>query len=83
MLTSIASLALVIGILLAVLWWLRRLAPRAGAGRHIQVIESVALGPGQSLHLVKLAGRGLLVAANRDRCDLICELDELPPEEPV
>lgn len=78
MLTSIASLALVIGMLAGVLWWLRRLAPRAGTGRHLRVIESVPLGPGQSLHLVELAGRGLLVASSRDRCELLCEMDTLP-----
>lgn len=83
MLASIASLGLVIGMLAGVLWWLRRLAPRAGGGRHIRVIESVALGPGQSLYLVRLADRGLLVAASRDRCELLCELDSLPVEEGV
>ena len=83
MLASIASLALVIGMLAGVLWWLRRLAPRAGAGKHIRVIESVPLGPGQSLYLVRLADRGLLVAASRDRCELLCELDSLPAEEGV
>lgn len=83
MLASIASLVLVIGMLAGVLWWLRRLAPRAGAGKHIRVVESVPLGPGQSLHLVRLADRGLLLAASRDRCELLCELDSLPVEEGV
>ena len=81
MFASIASLALVIGMLAGVLWWLRRLAPRAGAGRHLRVIESVSLGPGQSLHLLRLADRGLLVASSRDRCELLCELDTLPADE--
>ena len=83
MLASIASLVLVIGMLAGVLWWLRRLAPRVGGGKHIRVIESVPLGPGQSLYLVRLADRGLLVAASRDRCELLCELDSLPVEEGV
>jgi len=83
LLTSIASLALVVAMLAGVLWWLRRLAPRAGAGKHIRVVESVPLGPGQTLHLVRLADRGLVVAATRDRCELLCELDAAPAEEAV
>ncbi len=47
------------------------------------MIESVALGPGQALHLVRLAGRGLLVAATRERCELLCELEAPPPELPA
>jgi flagellar biosynthetic protein FliO len=76
----VASLVLVIGLLGGVLWWLRRLAPRAGAGRYIRVVESVPLGQAQSLHLVRVADRGLLVASSRDRCELVCELESIPSD---
>lgn len=83
MLTSIASLALVLVTLAGVLWWVRRLAPRAGVGRYIRVVESVTLGPGQTLHLVRVANRSLVVASSRERCDLVCEMEALPDVEPA
>jgi flagellar biosynthetic protein FliO len=79
-LTSALSLALVLAILAGLLWWVRRSNPLApGLARRLQIVETVALGPAHRLHLVRLAGRALLVAASRDRCELLCELEELPP----
>ena len=85
--TSIAPLLLVLAMLAGLLWWLRWTAGaqmRRGraSGRHIQVIETVELGPGRCLHLVELGGRGLLVASTSQRCDLLCELDSIPAEKP-
>jgi len=88
MLASVASLFVVLALLAGLLWWLRRLTPQARGGRHLRVVESVTLGPGQALHLVRLGARGLVVATSRERCELVAELDELhalpeqaPPEE--
>ena len=81
MLGSIASVALVLGLLAGLLWWLRRVAGGGGAaGRHIRVIETVSLGPNRSLHLVKVGGRGLLIASSPEHCGLISELAEFPEE---
>lgn len=79
MLSTAVSLTLALALLAGLLWWLRRMAA-AGLGRqrHIHVIETVHLGPGKCLHLVELAGRGLLVAATAQRCELLCELENLP-----
>ena len=81
---SVLPLVVVLGMLAGLLWWARRLAGRApGGGRHIQVIETVALGPGRSLHLVRLADRALLLACSAKGCELICELEQLPGEPPA
>ena len=82
MLASVVSLALVLGMLAALLWWLRRVSQRgAGPGRHIRVIETVAVGRDQYLHLVRLADRGLLIASGPRGAELICELETLPAQE--
>lgn len=81
---TVAPLVLVLGTLVALLWWLRRASGRGPAsGRHIQVVESISLGPGQSLHLVKLGDRGLLVASTAQRCDLVCEIENVPEPAPA
>lgn len=82
LLAAIAPLAMVFGGLGALLWWLRRAAARSGgSGRYIQLVETVELAPGRSLHLVALGGRGLVVASTAQRCELVCELDSLPDEK--
>lgn len=84
LLASVAPLALVLGLLMAVLWWLRRATARGGGGgRYIQVLETVDLAPGRSLHLVALGGRGLVVASTAQRCELLCELEALPAGKPA
>ncbi|HYM10973.1 MAG TPA: flagellar biosynthetic protein FliO [Bryobacterales bacterium] len=91
MLTSLLSLGLVLGTLVALLWWVRRMAGRGGAmagagsaaGRHLRVIETVDLAPGRSLHLIELGGRGLVVASTPQSCELICELEAVPIEQPA
>lgn len=81
LLAAVAPLAIVFGGLGALVWWLRRAAGRNGAsGRYIQLVETVELAPGRSLHLVALGGRGLVVASTAQRCELVCELDTLPEE---
>jgi hypothetical protein len=57
------------------LWWMRRrgfAAPvRARAGRRIEVMERLALGPQHSLHLVRWDGASLLVACSPAGCTLL------------
>ncbi len=84
LLAAVAPLALVLGLLMALLWWLRRATARsAPGGRYIQVLETVDLAPGRSLHLVALSGRGLVVASTAQRCELLCELETLPAAKPA
>ncbi len=75
---SVISLALVLGMLAGLLWWLRRMAARSSSGRYVQVIETVALGPHQSLHLVRLGNRTLLLASTPQRCELLSEMEGEP-----
>ena len=84
MLTSLISLALLLAVLGALVWWVRRASPLgARQGRHLEIVETVALGPSHSLHLLRLGERVLLLAASRERCELISELESLPPEAPA
>lgn len=50
--------------------WLRRRTPRAGA-RRLAAVERLALSPHHSLHLVRLAGRGLLIGVSPAGCALL------------
>jgi len=68
----IREMAAVGGVLLllgAVLWWLRRrgvaqYGARGGRARSLQVVERAVLAPQHSVHLVRLASRGLLVGVS-------------------
>ena len=82
MLSAVAPMALVLGLLGGLLWWLRRMArAKQSSGRHLRVIETVELAPGRSLHLIEVGGRGLVVASSAQRCELVAELDSLPRED--
>jgi flagellar biogenesis protein FliO len=72
------SVVLVLALLGCTLWWLRRkgmaqLAFRTPAGKRksIQVIERLALTPHHSLHLVKVSGRMMLIAASPAGCSIL------------
>jgi flagellar biosynthetic protein FliO len=75
-LRQVAAVALVLGLLAALLWRIRRggfatlVAVRPGV-RRIQAVERVALGPSQSLHLIRVGDRGLLVASSPSGCALL------------
>ena len=69
----------VLGLLGAVLWWLRRRGmaqfafktPGGGKRRSIQVIERMSLTPQHSLHLVRVANRTMLIAASPSGCSIL------------
>ena len=72
------AMCLVLGLLGAALWWLRRkgLAKFSHPGfgkseRKMQLVEKLALSPGHSLHLVRVGGRMLLVASSPGGCALL------------
>lgn len=78
------SVVFVLGLLGAALWWLRRRGmaqfafrpPGAAKRRSIQVIERMALTPQHSLHLVRVAGRTMLIAASPAGCSILEGLPE-------
>ena len=90
---DLAAVLLVLGLLAATLWALRRAggvgwraAGRARCRGRLEVVERVPLGPQHALHLVRLGGRGLLVASHPAGCTLIesapwPECVPVPPRE--
>jgi len=89
---QILSVTAVLLLLAAALWWLRRrglvrYGSRGHAPRTLQTVERVALGPQHSLHLVRLAGRGLLVGVSPGGCAVLesfdwGNLESRPAEKP-
>ena len=80
----IQQFSAVVGVLLLLagtLWWLRGrgfAVPklRAGGGRRkLESIDRLVLAPQQSLHLVRLGNKVLLVAASPAGCSLVTSLD--------
>jgi len=74
---QMAAVGLVLLLLGASLWLLRRrgisgisLAGRT-ARRRLECLERMALGPQHTLHLVRVDGRELLVAASPSGCTLL------------
>jgi flagellar biosynthetic protein FliO len=76
-LQQVAAVGGVLSLLVGTLWWLRRRGyavstlSRRGAVRHLKCVERVALGPQQSLHLLRLGDRALLVASSPTGCTLL------------
>jgi len=70
-----AKVALVLVLLSGALWWLRRsgLAQwrRTRPGQMMEVIESRTLGPGHTLHLVRVADRAMALATHGAGCTLL------------
>ena len=76
---QVSAVMLVFALLGAALWTLRRggrlrlpggMRP-AGRGRALESVERLALGPQHSLHLVRLAGRALLVGTSPTGCAVL------------
>lgn len=73
------SVLLVLALLGATLWWLRRKGmayfafktPGGGRRKSIQVIERMALTPQHSLHLVKVEHKTMLIAASPAGCSIL------------
>ena len=73
---QVFAVSAVLLLLAASLWWLRRKGiVRQGSGgsrKHaLQAVERLMLGPQHSLHLVRLAGRGLLVGTSPAGCAVL------------
>ena len=73
-LRQFTAMGLTLLLLAGLLWWLRRkgLAQwRARPGRVLEVIESRALAPGHTLHLVRVGDRALALATHSGGCTLL------------
>ena len=74
---QMAAVGAVLALLAATLWWLRRRGlagvafPARRAGRRLESLERLALGPQHVLHLVRFQDRALLVAASPGGCVLL------------
>ena len=79
MISQLLGVTFVLGLLAALLWWLRRRGMaqfgasrlhlgRSGRGRLLEVVESRMLAPGHALHLVRVAGRGVLLETHAAGC---------------
>ena len=79
LLQQFAPVGAVIALLAACLWWLRRrgiaavLRPRRRAGRRLQSVERLPLGPQHTLHLVRMGERALIVGCSPAGCALLAE----------
>jgi flagellar biogenesis protein FliO len=74
------AIALTLALVAASLWWLQRksgvqwnAAPfrRARSGKMMEVIESRALCPGHTLHVVRIADRVMALATHSGGCTLL------------
>ena len=90
MLSSLPALIFVFGLLGGALFLLRRWGRAATKGHHLEIVETLALGPGKSLSVVAVGRRSFLLAATNDRISLVSELEtndlkaaaELPETNP-
>jgi flagellar protein FliO/FliZ len=79
------AVSAVLSLLAGTLWWLRRrglarYGSRSTRKRALQVVERLTLGPQHSLHLVRLAGRGLLVGTSPAGCAVLESFEWTNPE---
>ena len=75
-------LVVVWGAVMAMRWYVRRTGGVTGGGddgRQLQVLETRALGPNRSLHLVRLGGRAVLLGVTPERINQLLEIDD--PDE--
>jgi flagellar biosynthetic protein FliO len=75
---QLAAVAAVLAVLVASAWWLRRrglaapiLPGRGTRGRRLESVERLPLGPQQTLHLIRVGERALLVASYPSGCVLL------------
>jgi len=75
------KLALVVGLIYVVLaglrWLQRRTASSSSNGAAIRVLESTGLAPGQTLHLVVVGEKTLLIGATDQQLSILAELADI------
>lgn len=70
----LVSLGLVLGLIFALAWFVRR-RPRVAGQRHIDVVERLSLGQKDQLVLVKVAGQSLLLGVSPAGIQMLQALD--------
>ncbi len=75
-LSMLASFALVLALLGATLWVLRRMGGRGARtqGRRLAIVESIWLGPRQRLALVRVDNHELLISVSQQQINLLSNL---------
>jgi flagellar biogenesis protein FliO len=74
---EIAAVTVVLGLLCALLWRLRRrgfagiLTTGRPRSRQLECVERLALGPQHTIHLIRIGSRGLLVTSSPSGCALM------------
>ncbi|MCA9846891.1 MAG: flagellar biosynthetic protein FliO, partial [Dehalococcoidia bacterium] len=73
--------AVIWGAVYAMRWYVRRMNRGGGRGslRALEVLETHALGPNRTLHLVRLGDRAVLVGATQERITQLLTVDD--PDE--
>lgn len=77
---QLTAAAAVLILLAATRWWLRRrglgslIIPRKGGGSSLESIARLPLGPQQTLHLVRVGERVVLLASGPSGCALLQNL---------
>jgi flagellar biosynthetic protein FliO len=77
---ELAAVGGVLALLAATLWWLRRrgfaaiLPRKRSAGRRLECLERLSLGPQHTLHLVRVGDTALLLASTPAGCALVQSL---------
>jgi flagellar biosynthetic protein FliO len=81
MIDQLAAVLVVLGLTAGAAWWLRRRGVlqaalrRPAVGKRLEGMERLTLGPQQTLHLVRMGQRALLVAATPSGCALLDSVD--------
>jgi len=75
--SGLGALTLVLVLIVAVYWLVRRYLPAARAGDSgvLRVVARTGLTPKQSLMLIRLPRRFVLVAVSQNRVDTLCAID--------
>jgi flagellar biosynthetic protein FliO len=74
---ELAAVGVVLALLAVTLWWLRRrgfaaLVPmKRNAGRRLECLERLSLGPQHTLHLVRVDDTAVLLASTPAGCALV------------
>jgi len=83
-----AAVGAVLALLAVTLWWLRRrgfaaLVPmKRNAGRRLECLERLSLGPQHTLHLVRVGDTAVLLASTPSGCALVQSLPSRDVEGP-
>jgi flagellar biosynthetic protein FliO len=76
------KLVIVVLIMIAALWLLRRIQGGGwkATARQVQVLETTHLSPRRAIHLIQIGDRKLLIGATDQSVSLLTEIDDQPIE---